>query len=111
MEACSFWGCSGPSHSPSDGANRRLSRERHGASAARKSSSSLTSRVALVGRALALPSPAGLLVVYGRTYRNRSLSPPLFPQDLSGGLPVRVTSPMGGDLPLWGLQLDPEQVG
>lgn len=32
-----------------------------------------------------------------------------FDQDLSGGLPVRVTSPMGGDLPLWGLQLDPEQ--
>ncbi|KXZ50739.1 hypothetical protein GPECTOR_15g424 [Gonium pectorale] len=32
-----------------------------------------------------------------------------FDQDLSGGNPVQVLSPMGGDLPLWGLQLDPEQ--
>ncbi|PNH08215.1 putative arsenical pump-driving ATPase [Tetrabaena socialis] len=32
-----------------------------------------------------------------------------FDQDLSGGEPVRVTSPLGDELPLWGLQLDPEQ--
>ncbi|GIL66494.1 hypothetical protein Vafri_20017 [Volvox africanus] len=32
-----------------------------------------------------------------------------FDQDLSGGQPVKVSSPLGGDLPLWGLQLDPEQ--
>ncbi|GFR49978.1 hypothetical protein Agub_g12120 [Astrephomene gubernaculifera] len=32
-----------------------------------------------------------------------------FDQDLSGGTPVRVTSPTGEELPLWGLQLDPEQ--
>ncbi|GLI62585.1 hypothetical protein VaNZ11_005259 [Volvox africanus] len=32
-----------------------------------------------------------------------------FDQDLSGGEPVKVSSPLGGDLPLWGLQLDPDQ--
>ncbi|KAG2485745.1 hypothetical protein HYH03_015554 [Edaphochlamys debaryana] len=32
-----------------------------------------------------------------------------FDQDLSGGEPVKITSPLGNDLPLWGLQLDPEQ--
>jgi arsenite/tail-anchored protein-transporting ATPase len=31
-----------------------------------------------------------------------------WPQDLSGGKPVRITSPMG-DIPLWGMQIDPEQ--
>lgn len=32
-------------------------------------------------------------------------------QDLTGGLPVRITSPMPGseDLPLWGMQIDLEQ--
>ncbi|KAG2424744.1 hypothetical protein HYH02_015126, partial [Chlamydomonas schloesseri] len=32
-----------------------------------------------------------------------------FDQDLSGGSPVKINSPLGTDLPLWGLQLDPEQ--
>ncbi|GIM05812.1 hypothetical protein Vretimale_10202 [Volvox reticuliferus] len=32
-----------------------------------------------------------------------------FDQDLSGGQPVKVSSPLGDGLPLWGLQLDPEQ--
>ncbi|PNW69686.1 hypothetical protein CHLRE_24g755097v5, partial [Chlamydomonas reinhardtii] len=32
-----------------------------------------------------------------------------FDQDLSGGSPVKITSPLGDELPLWGLQLDPEQ--
>ncbi|KAG1670431.1 hypothetical protein FOA52_010167 [Chlamydomonas sp. UWO 241] len=31
-----------------------------------------------------------------------------FDQDLRGGLPVRITSPMG-EMPLWGMQIDPEQ--
>jgi len=31
-----------------------------------------------------------------------------FDQDLKGGLPVKITSPMG-DIPLWGMELDPEQ--
>ena len=36
--------------------------------------------------------------------------PAILPQDLSGGSPVKITSPLGDELPLWGLQLDPEQV-
>lgn len=31
-------------------------------------------------------------------------------QKLAGGKPVRITSPMG-ELPLWGMEIDPEQVG
>jgi hypothetical protein len=30
-------------------------------------------------------------------------------QDVSGGLPVKVESPFGGDLPLYGMQIDLEQ--
>ncbi len=30
------------------------------------------------------------------------------PQDLSGGKPVRITSPMG-EVPLWGMEISPEQ--
>lgn len=30
-------------------------------------------------------------------------------QDLTGGLPVQITSPLGDDLPLWGMQLNLEQ--
>ncbi|MEW5306530.1 MAG: hypothetical protein WDW36_008988 [Sanguina aurantia] len=31
-----------------------------------------------------------------------------FDQDLTGGSPVRIVSPLGGDMPLWGMQIDPE---
>jgi hypothetical protein len=30
-------------------------------------------------------------------------------QDVSGGLPVKVESPFGGELPLYGMQIDLEQ--
>ncbi|MEW5316453.1 MAG: hypothetical protein WDW38_007825 [Sanguina aurantia] len=31
-----------------------------------------------------------------------------FDQDLTGGSPVRIVSPLGGGMPLWGMQIDPE---